>query len=63
MGRTNAAGQAAAAAAGGGGDARPDLTILNSFSPVFFFSSVIKSKVSGDGAQVGRGARRSESWW
>jgi hypothetical protein len=63
-GRTNArdAGQAAAAAGGGGG-ARPDLTTLGSFSPVFFFSRVIKSKVSGVGARVGRGERRSESRW
>jgi hypothetical protein len=52
---------AAAAAAGGGGDARPDLNILNSFSPVFFFSRVIKSRVSVGGARVGRGARRGVS--
>jgi len=52
---------AAAAAAGGGGDARPDLTILTTFSPVFFFSRVIKSEVSVGGARVGRGARRGES--
>jgi hypothetical protein len=59
---TNArdAGQAAAAA-GGGGDAWPGLTILNSFSPVFFFSRVIKSGVSVGGARVGRGARRGVS--
>jgi len=52
---------AAAAAAGGGGGARPDLTILNIFSPVFFFSRVIKSRVSVRGARVGRGARRGGS--
>ncbi len=55
-----AAGQAAAAAAGDGG-ARPDLTIFNSFSPVFFISRVIKSGVSVGGARVGRGARRGGS--
>jgi hypothetical protein len=46
---------------GGGGGARPDLTILNSFSPVFFFYRVIKSRVSGVGAQVGGGACRGGS--
>jgi hypothetical protein len=49
------------AAAAGGGGARPDLTILNSFPPVFFFSRVIKSKVSGVGVRVGRGGRRGVS--
>ena len=29
--------------AGGGGSARPDLALLTTFSPVFFFSRVIKS--------------------
>jgi hypothetical protein len=29
---------------GGGGGARPDLALLSSFSPVFFFSRVIKSE-------------------
>ena len=47
--------------AGGGGDVRPDLTPLNIFSPVFFFSCVIKSGVSGVGARVGRGALRGVS--
>jgi hypothetical protein len=64
MGRTNArdAGQAAAAAAaGGGGSERPHLTILDSCSPVFFFSRLIESRVSLGGARVGRGARRGES--
>ena len=61
--RCLAAAVAAAAAAGGGGDARPDLTILSSFSPVFVVSSVIKSGVSVGGARVGRGARRGESRW
>jgi hypothetical protein len=65
MERTNArdAVQAAAAAAGGGGGARPDLTLFTTFSPVFFFSRVIKSGVSVGGARVGRGARRGESRW
>jgi hypothetical protein len=54
---------AAAAAAGGGGGARSDLTLLTTFSPVFFFSSVIKSGVSVGGARVGRGARRGVSRW
>jgi hypothetical protein len=50
---------------GGGGDggARPDLALLTSFSPVFFFSRVIKSGVSVGGARVGRGARRGDSRW
>ena len=63
-GRTNErdAGQvAAAAAAGGGGGTRPVLALLTTFSPVFFFSRVIKSRVSEVGARVGRGARRGES--
>ena len=46
---------------GGGGGARPDLTLFTTFSPVFFFFRVIKSKVSVGGARVGRGARRGES--
>ena len=48
---------------GGGGGARPDLTLLNSFSPVFFFSRVIKSRVSVGGARVGSGGRRGVSRW
>jgi hypothetical protein len=47
--------------AGGGGGARPDLVLLTTFSPVFFFSCVIKSRVSGVGARVGRGVRRGVS--
>jgi hypothetical protein len=47
--------------AGGGGSARPDLTLFTTFSPVFFFSRVIKSGVSVGGARVGRGARRGVS--
>jgi hypothetical protein len=47
--------------AGGGGGARPDLVLLTTFSPVFFFSCVFKSRVSGVGARVGRGARRGVS--
>jgi len=30
--------------AGGGGGARPDLALFTTFSPVFFFSCVIKSR-------------------
>jgi hypothetical protein len=47
--------------AGGGGGARPDLTLFTTFSPVFFFPCVIKSKVSVGGARVGSGGRRGES--
>ena len=54
-------GQRGGGGGGGGGGARPDLTILTTFSPVFFFSRVIKSSVSGVGARVGSGARRGES--
>jgi hypothetical protein len=53
--------RAAAAAAGGGGGARPVLTLLCNKTHSFFFSRVIKSKVSVGGARVGRGARRGES--
>jgi len=47
---------------GSGGGARPVLTLFT-FSPVFFFSCVIKSGVSVGGARVGRGARRGVSRW
>ncbi len=66
MGRANArdagsGGGGGGGRAGGGGGARPDLALLTTFSPVFFFSCVIKSRVSVVGARVGRGARRGES--
>jgi hypothetical protein len=43
MGRTNGLLGGGGGGAGGGGDARPDLALLTTFSPVFFFSCVIKS--------------------
>jgi hypothetical protein len=67
LGRTNGLlgcwAVAAAAAAGrvASTHARPGLTILTTFSPVFFFSRVIKSRVSVRGARVGRGASRGVS--
>jgi hypothetical protein len=56
-----AGGGGGGAAAGGGGGTRPVLALLTTFSPVFFFSRVIKSRVSVGGARVGRGARRGVS--
>ena len=58
MGRTI---ELQAAAAGGGGGARPVLALLTTVSPVFFFSRVIKSRLSVGGARVGRGALRGVS--
>jgi hypothetical protein len=48
---------------GGGGGARPDLPLFTTKSPSSFLSRVIKSRVSGTGARVGRGERRGESQW
>ena len=54
--RCLAAAAAVGSSAAGGGSARPDLALFTTFSPVFFFSRVIKSGVSVGGARVGRGA-------
>ena len=52
-----------AAAARAVGAARGQISLFSTASPVFFFSRVIKSRVSGVGARVGRGERRGVSRW